>query len=274
MVITLIIVAAVSYFLYTLDKEIIALRSERENYRIATEKIKKYDESRSGFKNGVNRIQEMEKKIQEAQAEMKTAQASVNSFQEKINKFDIIEVTPKEQRNEKIVYGAGQVFFSEDFSKYDEGDFVSWGPNVFVRKSQKLPPGTKLICINVSQTVPIECKVDFPPNFSFQFYWSNSSNWMPLTFTDKKGDDFTIKFGNYGIIMPGQNAVDFDEQSWNLLKVTRVGEVVKVYNNGYIIGTGKYPQYDRFVSFKLELSGNQSFTKFLGTDLGQDIDSK
>jgi len=188
----------------------------------------------------------------------------------------------EERPAEKKVIKAGEIFFKEDFFKYDEGDPVpNWGTSLMVKKGRD---GIKYLTSIVPGTHLSEQYVNFPENFQFEYTWSayddrNSGQAAPyvkvlLKFYDEKGKMFKVECGNWGVELPGLPPKDFDESGINRFKLTKIGNVIKVYNNGVFLLSGVYPGYSKFVKFDIivPVKGNgegQLFTNFIGTSLGE-----
>jgi TolB-like protein len=188
----------------------------------------------------------------------------------------------EERPVEKKVIRSGEVFFKEDFFKYDEGDPVlDWGNDLMVKRGRD---GIKYLTSIVPGTHLAEQYVNFPKNFQFEYTWSsyddrNSGRVAPyvkvlLKFYDEKGKMFKVECGNWGVELPGLPVKDFDESGINRFKLTKMGDVIKVYNNGAFLLSGVYPGYSKFVKFDIivPVKGNgegQLFTNFIGTGLGE-----
>jgi len=105
--------------------------------------------------------------------------------------------TPRSEQGQSPQPKADPIFFSEDFSRYDNGDpLPAWGPNIIVRR---FADGRSWLGSQVPGTHVVRQSVGYAPDFTFEFDIGSSGDGsleFSLVLVDEKGDELRIDCTN------------------------------------------------------------------------------
>lgn len=184
---------------------------------------------------------------------------------ENISKEKMVE---RNEQMKPIENRSSEYFYKEDFSNYAVGDLlITWGKNVVILEGKDK---RKYISSQVRGKHQIVQKVDFPTNFNFQFEFLQGGFDIDFVLVDAKGEEFKIKIRqNYGnrVTLPGTVEKKTEEKAINIFKLLKNDKTYKVYINGDFLISSDYPDYSKFVEYKMEIPVGRYFTGFKGKEI-------